>query len=295
MSRKLMYSMMFLVVNLLWINHASFGGKYGVGVIRKQNQFSAQQSFGIKGYIIVDPFNLWQSGKGAFYHTHANGSAYGAETLITYEQNTIKLGIYKWVPANHNFRNNLNPSDSANEGWLGFTPHVIGDGSGNIDPSFQKYVTTLALDVGIRKAIYFENISTYSGVSGKWREFVKLKNFDTNQMDTFMDIQWDGTITENYTNYHGHSHWAGTFELFNECSPYNSLNGKNGGNYLMDYINSSLMWVPFTTEKFYLKTSDNDCGTTCIPGESWCDWNSNSGFQVFNSNPVPGYWLATVP
>ncbi len=268
------------------------GGEFAVGTIYDYGTFSTQPQWGIRGFVVIEPNGLYQSGKGAFYHTMTNSSRYGSETLVVYWNDVIHFRSYKWVPANHNFRNNLDTSDTANIGWWG--DKTIGSANGTIDPSFQKYVTTLTLDGIQYKAIFFDNVSNWDSVQGKWREVTSLKNFNTGAMEIVFDISWDGTMSENFTNeYNGHNQWAGCFETFTSGSRYSYNNGKKAGNYLMDYLDSSGVWVPFNTPKCRLRSSDYTYEWVCYSG--WCIHSGNTGFDCVNTNPVPGFWIATVP
>lgn len=282
-----------LLINNLFISDIK-AGEYAVGTIYDYGTFSSQPRWGIRGYIIIEPNGLAQSGSGRniIYHTMTNSSRYGSETIIAYYLNDINFVSYKWVPSGKNFVNNLDSSDTASTGWWG--EKNIGSADGTIDSNFQKYVTTLTLSGAQYKAIFIENVSDWNSGQSKWNEVTRLKNFNAGNMDVVMDISWDGSQSDNFTSdYNGHNQWAGCFETFNTGTRFSSNNGKKAGCYLMDYINSSGNWTAFDTPKCRLRDPDTTYEYVCYSG--WCIHSANSGFDCVNSSPVPGYWLATVP
>ncbi len=281
MLKKLLLSLMLCagIANAAQV----YAGSASVGASWNLGNLSEREYWGCRGYIVLEPNGLYQEGKGIIYHTHSNGSAWSPELIARYssdgtsesDQCRLRLMLWRWLPAGRTWTNVLTGETGTGSAFN--APHIIICKNSNvIETPMLPYVTDLFVGVESKKVIYFESTSTFS--LGAWHSIVSIRNNITGQMDVIWHYRWEGTIAENYSSVsNGHNGHAGRFELFNS-SPYNSTFGKSGGNYQMDYFNYSRQWVPFNTTTNSLKTYD-----------------SLSGFTVYNSNPVPGFWLAKVP
>ncbi len=256
----------------------SFAGDYAVGTIFNTSQFTSQQPrYGVRGYFVLEPYGLPHTSSNPIYHTTTNHSLYGSETIICYwGDSTIYFQIYKWVPTGRGYVDNLHGTGSST-GWHQPATKYIGNSNGNIDSSFQKYTTTLTLDGESKKVLYLENVSDWNSGNNTWHEVTRLYNYNISNWDTLMDISWSGSMYDNYATTTTQGMWAGALETFD--SGYSSYNGKKAGNYQMDYIRLDGSWTPMASPFCSLRTDDS----------------ARTGLRVVNQNPVPGYWLATVP
>lgn len=267
-------------------------GDYAVGTVYNYNYFTAQTKWGVRGYFIIDPYGLPTPSNVDRYHTTTNHSKYGSETMIYYKNNAIQLYGHRWVPSGHNYRNNLTGDTTGNQAWVNFG--YIGDANGTFSSTFlNNYIVTLTLEGVQYKAIYLEDVSTYS--NGTWREIVRIRKNDNVTYVVLDDFSWDGTVSENFASL-GNGVWAGAIEV-NENGIFTNCSGKFWGNYQMDYINSALVWTPFGPPQCYLRVDDS------LPWPSFMGYGSNyygdysdSGLRVTRpASPSPGYWLATKP
>lgn len=301
--------LIFVLVMLCGFNTGKiWAGGYGVGAVWNLSRLVPSPIYGIRGYIIVEPNTLYQAGQGIIYHTQTNGSKHGSEVIVKYS-NTSPVGhlqffIWRWVPTAHNFINDLVGSDTAlsdSVGAISSVGYQVSTGGGTIASDFNKYVGTVTVGTETKKAIYFDNVSLFQMNTGTntgiWREYTRIKDFDTGLMVTKWQHRWSGVLAENFspTLYKANC-WAGAWEVFNGSStPYSSTGTRSAGNAFMEFIGPNGLWYPFDTVVTHLKTTDGTTTTYYPPGEPWGIGAGNSGFTVYNPGASPGLWLTNVP
>lgn len=268
---------LFVMALLVGIGNAVHAGDYAVGTKFVYTAFSAQPKYGVRGYFVLEPNGLPHSASYPIYHTTTNHSRYGSETIVVYGGNgSIDLKIVTWIPNDRGCYDNLTQSPLNPSYYVWYKTLHIGNSNGNIDSTFQKYTTTATLEGESKKVILVENVSDWNSGVGKWREITRLYNYDTNSWDTLLDVVWNGNMQDNYSSLATEGVWAGALETFEGTLP--AWNGKKAGNYSMLFIGANGLWVSMQSP--------------------WCslqESHSKTGLQVVNSNPIPSYWLATVP
>lgn len=289
---------LFMAVVVSGISSIAQSGEYGVGGYFKACTFSAQEVYGTKGYLLVEADGLAQDVGTAYdliYHTQANGSEYGTEIIIKYTPSRVALLGYVWGPESNYYDHTAGTSTRTR--WP--FSLTIASPLGSVDVDFEDYLTTITLGGSQYRAVYYENVSIWVSGEGRWHEFTHIKNFDTAQMEEILHISWSGTVNDNKpSNANGHI-WAGAFEVFTKesglCYSYSYDGGKAGGNYLMA-VHKSGNWTPITTSHAAMNVEDvSDVCTNVNPGCGYLFPTGGSGFECFNPNPSPGFWLATVP
>lgn len=278
MLKRILLALMLCVgIGVVDATHEAKAGSAATGAHRNGG-IVPRPVYGICGYIVIEPNGLYQEGMGHIYHTHADGSTWSPEVIARYySDNTVRLGLvtYRWLPEGKTWTNMLTGETGTGSYWM--SPElVICKNSSAIETSMQPYVKDLFIGVESKKVIYFQCTSAFLVDQGKWEIVVSIKNNNTGAMDVKWAYQWSGTYSDNTTGFNGHYLWGGCFELHN-TSPYASTQGKSGGNYLMGYYIGNGQWIPLDST-FTLRT-----------------YHAASGFTVYNSNPVPGFWLAKVP
>lgn len=292
--------LLFVLVMLCGVHAGkTLAGDYSVGSTWNVSAKSPRPIWGIRGYVILEPYGMYQNNKGIVFHTHTNGSKYGSEVLVEYSQYRAWLKLYRWVP---NDKTTLLMWDNTTSG----TYPRLGTGTtqslnqifigtvttGSIASSFLPYTEELSFGTESKRVMYFDNVSifaptTVGTTSGWWKEYTRIWNFQTGRMDLKWAFQWNGTLEENYSSDATKGYWAGALET-TEYATYGTRSAwvsgtSSAGNYLMDFIGPTGEWRPMDSRVSTLRVLDNPDG-------------GKSGLNVYYpASPSVGHWLAHVP
>lgn len=274
----------------------TFAGTFAIGTLPKTATYNISATkpvYGITGYILVSPVTITpSSGHGSqTYHTHSNFSNHTYETIVYYGANgDISLKAFSWA-VNNNYVNYLHPAYGNGTTTLPVPPqwqHADYDvqiaASGTWTAGVLKYLTNITIGTETKKAIYFENFSffkQYAGTTtGKWRDFIRIKNFETQSMDYKWAQAWDGTLAENHiTAFNGHSGFSGSLETFNTGTPFPSAPTVSVGNYGMTFYQIGIPTL--------MDNTNHDL--------TLVDTNDNTGLTVYNAGAHAGEWLGHAP
>jgi hypothetical protein len=189
------------------------------------------------------------------------------------------------------FFNHLAPSETHGVGFASQNNLQV-SATGTVLPAAANYVTDVVIGTETKKAIWFDDTSLFTPITGtsngRWLEVIRIKNFNTNQMEVKWAHSFNGSLNDNFWGtvtppILAPGFWAGRIEVFNRppdgsTGTFTSAGTVSAGNHLMGFTGPTGKSIPFNDTYFRMVSTD-----------------PATGLSIYNPGSSAGSWLAHVP